>query len=82
MSSLANSVSYPSPGVIRVRSDALFGGPEGPTCRRFIERAFQSKVVISSVAIAPGESPRADLHDCPRTFALSFVLPSTGGPAG
>jgi Cu2+-exporting ATPase len=67
------AVSFPSAGVIRLRSDSLFADPEAPACRRFIERAFASKVV-STVAITVGDAPRADLGYCPRTFALPDVL--------
>ncbi len=67
------SVSFPSAGVIWVRCDSLFADAESPACRRFIERAFLSKVV-ASVSIAGGDAPRAELSFCPRTFALSYVI--------
>jgi heavy metal translocating P-type ATPase len=73
MSPLDISVSFPSPGVIRLRSDSLFGDAESPTCRRFVERAFLSNV-ISSIAITGGAAPRADILYCPRTFALPDVV--------
>lgn len=73
MSPLNLSVSYPAPGVIRVWSQSLFGDPEDPACRDFIERAFESKV-ISSVEIAGGDRPRADLRYCSRTLGLPYVL--------
>ena len=75
------SVSFPSAGVIRLRSDSLFGDAESPACRRFIERAFLSKV-ISSVAITGGDAPRADLRYCPRTFALPYVVRRLEGLLG
>jgi Cu2+-exporting ATPase len=81
MSPLDVSVSFPSAGVIRLRSDSLFGDPEGPACRRLIERIFLSKV-ISSVAITAGEEPRADLCHCPRTFALPDVIRRLKGLLG
>ena len=71
------SVSFPSAGVIRVRSDSLFGNVEGPACRRFIERVFVSKV-IASISITGADAPRADLCYCPRTFALPYVVRRLG----
>jgi Cu2+-exporting ATPase len=75
------SVSFPSAGVIRVRSDSLFGNVEGPACRRFIERVFVSKV-IASISITGADAPRADLCYCPRTFALPYVVRRLGDLLG
>ena len=69
------SVSFPSAGVIRLRSDSLFGDAESPACRRFIERVFQSEA-IASVTIMGGDAPRADLRYCSRTFALPRCRPA------
>ncbi len=71
------SVSFPAAGVIRLRNESLFADAEGPACRRFIERAFLSKV-ISSISITGGDAPRADLCYSPRTFALPYVVRRLG----
>ncbi len=81
MSLLDISASFPSAGVIRVRSNSLFADAESPACRRFIERAFHSKV-ISSIAIAGGDAPRADLCYCARTLTLTHVLRRLEGTLG
>ena len=67
------SVSFPSPGVIRLLSESLFGDADSPTCRQFIDRVFRSQV-ISSVAITEGEVAQADLRYCPRTQRLPEIL--------
>ena len=53
MSPVDISVSFPSAGVIRLRSRSLFGDAENPTCRRFLERIFQVEE-ISNVTITGG----------------------------
>ena len=40
MSHVDISVSFPSAGLIRVRSDNLFADPESPACRRFVKAAL------------------------------------------
>lgn len=72
MSPLDISVSFPSAGVIRLRSCSLFGDSENPTCRRFLERIFQVEE-ISNVTITGGDSPQADLYYCPKKFSLRNV---------
>jgi Cu2+-exporting ATPase len=73
MSSLDIAVSFPAAGVIRVRSDSLFGDADSPVCRQFLERAFLCEA-ISSIAITDGEAPCAELGYCPQTFSLPDVL--------
>jgi heavy metal translocating P-type ATPase len=73
MSPLDISVSFPSAGVIRLRSRSLFGDVENPTCRRFLERIFQVEE-ISNVSITGGDIPAADLYYCPKKFALRGVV--------
>lgn len=76
------TVSFPSPGVIRLRSRSLFADPENPTCRRFLERVFQAEE-LANVTI---RGPEAELKYCPRTYSLRTVVARVasflGGPAG
>ena len=44
------TVVFPSEGVIRLRSRHLFGNPDSPTCRDFLERVFLAEEV-SNVTI-------------------------------
>ena len=73
MSPLDISVSFPSAGVIRLRSRSLFGDAENPACRRFLERIFQVEE-ISNVSITGGDVPQADLYYCPKKFSLRGVV--------
>ena len=73
MSPLDISVSFPSAGVIRLRSRSLFGDTENPACRRFLERIFQVEE-ISNVSITGGDIPEADLYYCPKKFSLRAVV--------
>ena len=73
MSPLDLSVTFPSAGVIRLRSGSLFGDAGGPTCRRFLERVFQAEV-ISSVTIREGDVCQADLRYGPRAVSLQDVV--------
>ena len=43
MSPVDISVSFPSAGVIRLRSRSLFGDTENPTCRRFLRADFSGR---------------------------------------
>ena len=65
-------VSFPSNGVIRLWSRSLFANSESPECRRFIKRVFEANP-ISSITIAGGSEPRADLRFCPTTFSRHDV---------
>src|SRR5271165_1356500 len=67
------AVSFPARGVIRLSSHALFGDTDSPTCRRFIELVFQAEE-ISEVAITAGDSPRAELRYCPKSWTLQSVV--------
>jgi len=67
------SVSFPSAGMIRVRSRSLFGDTEAPACQRFVERVLQADD-LSSVTITAGDEPRADLCYCPKTISLRDVV--------
>ena len=64
------TVSFPSPGVIRLRSRSLFADPDAPTCRRFLERVFQAEEV-SNVTI---RGPEAELKYCPKAYSLREVV--------
>ena len=66
------AVSFPARGIIRLSSHALFGDIDSPTCRRFIEH-FQAEE-ICDVTITAGDSPRAELRFCPKTWTLQRVV--------
>jgi Cu2+-exporting ATPase len=67
------AVSFPASGVIRLSSPALFGDPDAPSCRRFLERVFQAEE-ISEITISAGDSPSAELRFCPKTWTLPSVV--------
>ena len=54
-------VLLPADGVIRVESARLFGEPDSPLCRQFVERAFLA-LEIDGVVIAPGSTPAIELR--------------------
>ena len=54
-------VSLPADGIIRVESKRLFGEPDAPLCRRFVERAFLAPQ-IEGVVLAPGAVPAIELQ--------------------
>src|SRR6202048_569200 len=54
-------VLLPGDGVIRVESRQLFGEPDAPLCRRFVERAFLAPQ-IDGVVLAPGAIPAIELR--------------------
>jgi heavy metal translocating P-type ATPase len=64
------AVSFPSEGVIQVKSLALFEDSENPHCRRFLERVFLAKEV-SNVVIRSGV---AELRFCPEKHTLNDVV--------
>jgi Cu2+-exporting ATPase len=73
MSSLDLSVSFPSRGVICLRSRSLFEDAENPTCKRFLERVFQADE-ISKVTIRGGKDSQAELRYCPDRSTLDAVV--------
>src|ERR1700757_3709764 len=66
-------VVLPGDGMIRVESARLFGEPDGPLCRRFIERAFRASE-IDGVAIAAGSIPAIELRFDPTQRGHRQVL--------
>src|SRR5262245_52601361 len=66
------AISFPSQGVIRLRSRSLFGDAENPHYRRFLEGVFQVDE-ISNITITGGTTPQADLQFCPETWKLQDV---------
>jgi heavy metal translocating P-type ATPase len=72
MNALDISVSFPSAGVIRLRSRFLFADAESPACRRFLERVFQVEP-ISGVTISEGDPACADLRFSSRRASLREV---------
>ncbi len=72
MNALDISVSFPSAGVIRLRSRSLFVDAESPACRRFLERVFRVEE-ISGVTIIEGDSAQADLGFRSRNVSLHDV---------
>jgi heavy metal translocating P-type ATPase len=73
MSTRDIAVSFPSSGTIRLETRSLFGDPDHPNCRKFLERVFHARE-IEGITIDGTESPRADLHYCQRTFRLQEVV--------
>lgn len=77
-------IAFPSPGIIRVNSDALFSHTESADCRHFLERAF-AVAQIAGATIHSGETPCADLKfDASRHRAkdiLNALAASLGGTA-
>jgi Cu2+-exporting ATPase len=71
--SLDIAVSFPSAGVIRVRSEVLFGDVDSPACRRFIERIFLCQAILS-ISITQRDTPRADLRYCARACSLPDLV--------
>ncbi len=67
------SVTFPEPGVIRLRSRTLFSEPDNATCHRFLERVFQTDE-IHNVTIRRESEAQADLHFRPERFALRDVV--------
>jgi Cu2+-exporting ATPase len=78
MSPLDISVSFPTAGIIRLRSRSLFGDAQNARCRQFVERVFEAEE-ISNVTITEGEEPQADLYYCPKTFSLRFIVSRIAG---
>jgi hypothetical protein len=60
MTDLDLAVTFPSRGVIRLRSRSLFGDADNPNYRRFLERVFQAEE-ISNVTITGGNTPQAEM---------------------
>jgi heavy metal translocating P-type ATPase len=73
MSNLDLAITFPSRGVIRMRSRSLFGDADSTVYRRFLERVFLARE-ISNVAISAGAEPQAELHFCPETSRLEDVV--------
>ena len=67
------AVSFPAQGVIRLQSRGLFQDPDGPDCRRFLDRVFQAEE-ITDVVLKTGDSPFAELRYCPKRFSLKDVV--------
>jgi hypothetical protein len=66
-------VSLPEEGVIRVESRRLFGAPDAPLCRRFVERAFLAPE-IEGVVLSPGEKPGIELRFDATLYSQRQVL--------
>jgi hypothetical protein len=73
MSTRDVAVSFPYPGTIRLACPSLFGDPEHPNCRKFLERVFLARE-IKEIRIGGRDVPVAELHYCPRTFRLQDVV--------
>ncbi|HEY2154828.1 MAG TPA: hypothetical protein VGH33_04315, partial [Isosphaeraceae bacterium] len=72
MSTSDLTVSFPSPGVIFLRSPSLFGDADAPACRRFLDRVFRAEE-ITGVTIHGGDS-RAELRYAPSRSTLESVV--------
>src|SRR5580704_7284844 len=66
-------VLLPGDGVIRVESRWLFGEPDAPLCRRFVERAFLAPQ-IESVVLAPARIPAIELRFDATQYSQRQVL--------
>src|SRR5262249_47851897 len=65
------SVSFPAPGLIWLESRSLFGDPDHPTCRRFLERVFRAGEVAGvTITGTGGGAPRAALRFSPKPAPL------------
>jgi len=54
-------ILFPEDGIIRVESTQMFADPDGPLCRRFVERSFEAPE-IEGVLIAPAPVPAIELQ--------------------
>ena len=68
MSILDLTVSFPSPGVILLRSPSLFGDADAPACRRFLDRVFRAEE-ITGVSIGGGDAKAELRYAADRTLA-------------
>src|SRR3984893_1153693 len=66
-------VLLPGDGVIRVESRQLFGEPDAPLCRRFVERAFLA-TQIDGVVLASGAIPSIELRFDATQYSQREVL--------
>jgi heavy metal translocating P-type ATPase len=66
-------ISLPADGIIRVESRWLFGEPDAPLCRRFVERAFLAPQ-IESVVLAPDAIPAIELRFDATQYSQRQVL--------
>jgi hypothetical protein len=66
-------VLLPGDGVIRVESRQLFGEPDAPLCRRFVERTFLAPQ-IDGVVLAPGAIPAIELRFDATRYSQRQVL--------
>jgi heavy metal translocating P-type ATPase len=55
------TILFPQDGIIRVESAPMFADPDGPLCRRFVERSFQAPE-IEGVVIVPAPVPAIELQ--------------------
>ncbi len=67
------SISFPRPGVILLRSQALFGDAENPVCHLLLERISRVEE-ISDVIVTRGETPQAELRFAAWRWRLKDVV--------
>ena len=67
------TVTFPSPGVIRLESRSLFGDPEHPDCRRLIGRIARDGV-LDGITVRGGRRSSAELRYNPATAAVGDVI--------
>lgn len=67
------ALSFPSPGVICVQSNALFADPGAVDCRRFLERAFAVEQV-GGATLNRDSAPVAELRFDARKFSARDIL--------
>ncbi len=67
------ALSFPVPGVIRVRSEALFAEPDNADCRRFLHRAFALEQ-LAGATLNRDSAPAAELRFDARRHRLGDIL--------
>ncbi len=73
MSTFDIDVTFPQPGVIRLRSRSLFADAGNPTCKLFVERALEAEE-IANITVESGEAAQAELHYSPKLTTLQQVV--------
>ena len=81
-SSSQTRIEFPTPGVIRIVSEALFSEPDEQKCQDFLARAFRAPEIQGAV-IAPSPSPAVDLcFDAKRHSGKTLLQRIAGAMAG
>ena len=68
------SVSFPSAGLIVVRSRELFGDPKADFCRRFVAGVEQAEEILGVSIGSEGAEPAAEIRYHAKTCSLQHVI--------